>query len=109
MTRPTQTFATRISLLGAALVAVVIAACGSAATPTPTPPPPTATPEPTARPEIVALGKATFIRIGCVACHAIKDISDQAISAPRLDQAYQLAVDTLKSPEYKKSNSSENR
>jgi mono/diheme cytochrome c family protein len=43
------------------------------------------------------------VRIGCVACHRISGLSDPAQAAPPLDEAYKLAVDVLKSPEYRKS------
>ena len=81
------------------------AACGAPSVPptaTPTPPP-TATSEPTPKPEVIAAGKAAFVRIGCVACHEVKGLSDQALAAPSLDHAYQLVNDILKSPEYRKS------
>jgi mono/diheme cytochrome c family protein len=103
MTPTTHPISAKIIMFAAALFAVVMAACGASETPTPTPAPPTPTPEPTARPEVIGIGKAAFIRIGCVACHAIKGLSDQAQAAPALDEAYKLAVDVLKSPEYKKS------
>ena len=70
---------------------------------TPLPATPTPTPEPTPRPEIVRAGKDAFIRIGCVACHEIKGVSDNVLSAPPLTQAYMLATDVLNSPVYKKS------
>jgi nitric oxide reductase subunit C len=87
-----------------AALGIVLAACGgSAPEPTATPAPPTPTSEPTITPARAAQGKAAFIRIGCVACHAIKGVSDQALAAPALDETYQMAVDVLKSPDYQKS------
>jgi hypothetical protein len=104
MTQPRTPSLVHLAVIGLAFVAAVLAACGGAPpAPTATPAPPTATPEPTVSPARLAQGKAAFIRIGCVACHAIKGVSDQALAAPALDKSYQLAIDVLKSPEYKKS------
>jgi cytochrome c553 len=102
MTRSKLTWSACLCTAFAAL-ALALAACGGAEAPTTTPMPPTATPEPTTVPAQAAAGKAAFIRIGCVACHAIKGVSDQALAAPALDEAYKLAQDILKSPDYKKS------
>lgn len=84
-------------------IALIIAGCGAAPQPTPTPLPPTATPEPRPPIEVLAAGQAAFIRTGCVACHAIKGISDQALAAPPLDNTYKMAIDTMKTPLYKSS------
>ncbi|MCL5997607.1 MAG: cytochrome c [Chloroflexi bacterium] len=99
---------TRSTIIYSALAGLIVAlaACGggnAAPTATATPAAPTATPEPTISPVRAAQGKAAFIRIGCVACHAIKGVSDQALAAPALDQAYKLAQDVINSQEYKKS------
>lgn len=89
--------------MAAALCIAITVACGAANTP-PTPTAaPTATTEPRPKPEVLAAGKAAFIRIGCVACHAIKGVSDQAQAAPSLDDAYHLVIKAMKSPEYKAS------
>lgn len=95
-----------LAVVATALCAAITVACGAASTPPPptrTPPPPTATPEPRPSEALLAQGKAAFIRIGCVACHKITGLSDQAISAPSLDDAYHLVLTVLKSPEYKAS------
>ena len=103
MTKNPQSKAKHLVIIAAALCAAITVACGAASTPTPTAAPPTATPEPRPKPEVLAAGKAAFIRIGCVACHAIKGISDQALAAPPLDDAYHLVIKAMKSPEYKAS------
>ena len=103
MTKSTRRLSFCVAGIALVLMLVFIAACGAAPQPTPTKGPPTATPEPTPKPEVYAAGMAAFIRTGCVACHAIKGISDQALAAPALDHTYKLAVDVLKSPEYKAS------
>lgn len=97
---------TRAGFCAALFAAMTLTACGEPSVPptvTPTAPPPTPTLEPTARPEAIAAGKDAFVRIGCVACHEVKGLSDQALAAPSLDHAYQLVNDILKSPDYKKS------
>jgi Cytochrome c len=87
---------------------ILLLACGAARTPpptwtvVPTTVPPSPTPEPTANPAVIAAGKEAFVRVGCVACHTIKGLSTSLV-APDLDQAYKLASDSIKSPEYKKS------
>jgi cytochrome c553 len=92
-----------LAILASALCAAFSVACGAASTPTQTPLPPTPTPEPRPSAEVLAQGKAAFIRIGCVACHKITGLSDQAVAAPPLDDAYKLMVETINLPEYKKS------
>lgn len=93
--------------IGAALIigTVLLSGCGAASIPTITPIPatPTPTPEPTVRPEWLNAGKDAFVRIGCVACHEIKGVSDGVQAAPALTRAYQLVSDILKSAEYRKS------
>jgi mono/diheme cytochrome c family protein len=106
MTKNPQSKMNHLVIIAAALCAAITVACGAASTPPPptaTLAPPTATPEPRPKPEVLAAGKAAFIRIGCVACHAIKGISDQALAAPPLDDAYHLVLNAMKSPEYKAS------
>ena len=104
MTQNPHTKTNHLAIIAVALCAAITVACGAASTPPPptaTPAPPTATPEPRPKPEVLAAGKAAFIRTGCVACHAVKGISDQALAAPPLDDAYHLVLDVLKSPDYK--------
>src|SRR6266536_2103038 len=96
----------RLEILAISMITAMTIACGAASTPPPptsTPRLPVATPETKPGIEVLAQGKAAFIRIGCVACHKITGLSDQALSAPPLDDAYHLVLDVLKSPEYKKS------
>ncbi|HEY3290275.1 MAG TPA: c-type cytochrome [Anaerolineae bacterium] len=84
---------------------LLVAGCGAASIPTITPIPATSTPtpEPTVRPEVLTAGRDAFVRIGCVACHEIKGVSDGVQAALALTNAYQLISDILKSTEYKKS------
>ncbi len=89
----------------AVFLSLVLSGCGATSIPTITPLPatPTPTPEPTPRPEVLKAGKDAFVRIGCVACHEIKGVSDNVLTAPPLTEAYKLVTSILKSPEYKKS------
>jgi mono/diheme cytochrome c family protein len=84
---------------------LTLSGCGATSIPTITPLPatPTPTPEPTPRSEVLRTGKDAFVRIGCVACHEIKGVSDNVQAAPPLSEAYKLVNEILKSPEYKKS------
>jgi hypothetical protein len=96
-----RSIANLITVLGMALT--VSCASSTPPPPTPTPPPPSATPEPKPSEVTLAQGKAAFIRIGCAACHKITGLSDQAVSAPALDDTYHMVLDTLKSKEYRTS------
>ncbi len=101
-----QTQVHHLAILFSALLISLAVACGANSTPPPptnTPRPPTPTPEPRPSAAQLAVGKAVFIRVGCVQCHKITGISDNAVSAPSLDDAYHLVINALKSPEYKKS------
>ena len=106
MSKNSHSKTNHLVIIAATLCMAITVACGAASTPPPptaTPAPPTATPEPRPSAAVLAAGKAAFIRIGCVACHAVKGISDQALAAPPLDDAYHLVLDVMKSPEYKAS------